>query len=139
MRKIIAALVLGATLVLGGCTTAGNIFTTVENAYGTVAGTKVNSKTAFVAISAFNGAESLVTAYLNLPQCGAIGVSKLCRANGAAEALDQPFNAGIIARNNLRAYMRANKGTLADAGLYNTLVTATASLKQIMAVYGIGG
>jgi hypothetical protein len=111
--------------------------TTIENAYGTVAGTKINSKTAYVAINAFNGAESLVTAYLNLPQCGT--GPRVCRTIGAAEALDQPFNAGIIARNNLRSYMRANKGTLADAGLYQTLVAATSGLKQIMAVYGIGG
>lgn len=136
MKRILAAVMLGTTLVLGGCATGG-IITTVENAVGTVAGVKVKSKTAYVAISAFNGAESLVTAYLNLPQCGT--GPKVCRAIGAAQALDQPFNAGIIARNNLRSYMRQNPGTLADAGLYDSLVAATSGLKQIMAVYGIGG
>jgi hypothetical protein len=101
------------------------------------ANVKVNSKSAYIAINVFNAAERSATAYLRLPPCD--GVIKVCRAAGAAEAIDQPFRAGIQARNDLRAYMRANKGTLADAGLYETLVAATDSLQRIMDIYGAGG
>jgi hypothetical protein len=134
MRKIIAgALVLLSLASLPACQS----ITALENAAGTVAGVKVKGKTAYIAISAFNASEKLVTAYLVLPLCN--GTVTLCRKLGAAEALDQPFNAGIVARNQLRAYMRANPGTLADAGLYNNLIAASSGLKQVMAVYGIGG
>src|SRR5262249_7208940 len=98
--------------------------------------TKVKSKTAYVAINVFNAAERSATNYLRLPPC--TGVGNLCRVAGAAEALEPPFRAGIQARNDLRAFMRANPGTLADAGLYNSLVAATESLQKIMSIYNIG-
>lgn len=133
MRKIILAIMLSFSLVaLPACSTVQ----TIDNAIGVVAQTKVKSKTAYVAINVFNAAERSVTNYLKLPLC--TGVGNLCRVMGAAEALDAPFNSGIKARNDLRAFMKANPGTLADAGLYNTLVSATSSLQSIMAIYGIG-
>jgi hypothetical protein len=131
MKKLVLALTLA--LSLGGCAT----FQKVENAVATVGGLKINNKTVYVAINTFNAAERSATNYLKLPLCN--GTVTLCRANGAAEAIDQPFRAGIQARNDLRSYMRANKGTLADAGLYNTLVSATTSLQNIMNIYGAGG
>jgi len=124
-------------LSLSGCAGLQRAETTISNAVGVIASTKVNSKSAYIAINVFNAAERSVTAYLRLPLCD--GTKPLCRVNGAATALDGPFNAGIQARNDLRAFMRANKGTLADAGLYNTLVAATDSLQKVMAIYGIGG
>jgi uncharacterized protein YceK len=132
MRKLVLSLALVA-ITLSGCAT----FQKVENAVGVIAQTKINSKSAYVAINVFNAAERSATAYLSLPPCD--GVTKVCRAAGAAEAIDQPFHAGIQARNDLRSYMRANKGTLADAGLYNTLVAATTSLQNVMNIYGAGG
>lgn len=139
MKRILAILSLVATVALGGC--AGGSLqkfeTTLSNAVGVVASTRVKSKTAYVAINVFNAAERSVTSYLSLPTCS--GAGTLCRISGAAEALDQPFNAGIVARSNLRAFMKANPGTLADAGLYNTLVAATSSLQSVMNVYGVGG
>jgi hypothetical protein len=134
MKKLALIAVLGLGLTASGCAT----FQKVENAVGVVGGElKVNSKSAYIAINVFNAAERSATAYLRLPPCD--GVIKVCRAAGAAEAIDQPFRAGIQARNDLRAYMRANKGTLADAGLYETLVAATDSLQRIMDIYGAGG
>ena len=124
-------------LSLSGCAGLQRAETTISNAVGVIASTKVNSKSAYVAINVFNAAERSVTAYLRLPLCN--GSIPVCRVNGAAAALGPPFNAGIQARNDLRSFMRANKGTLADAGLYNTLVAATNSLQQVMAIYGIGG
>lgn len=141
MKKLAVALVSVVALVLAGCAQTMQEFqkfeTTVSNAVGVVASTKINSRTAYIAINTFNAAERSVTNYLNLPPC--TGAGTLCRVSGAAEALDQPFNSGIVARNNMRAFMIANKGSLADAGLYNTLKAATASLQSIMAIYGIGG
>lgn len=131
MKKL--ALTIALALSLSGCAT----FQKVENAVGVIAQTKINSKSAYIAINVFNAAERSATAYLRLPPCD--GVIKVCRAAGAAEAIDPPFRAGIQARNDLRSYMRANKGTLADAGLYNTLVSATDSLQRIMDIYGAGG
>jgi hypothetical protein len=139
MKRIIIVLTLAFSL--GGC--AGTLAkfraaeTTVSNAVGVVGGLKVNSKSAYVAINVFNAAERSATAYLRLPPCD--GQTKVCRAAGAAEAIDPPFRAGIQARNDLRSYMRANKGTLADAGLYNTLVSATDTLQKVMDIYGAGG
>lgn len=131
MKRVLLALTIA--LSLGGCAT----FQKVENAVGVVGGLKVNSKSAYVAINVFNAAERSATAYLRLPPCN--GSTQVCRANGAAEAIDPPFRAGIQARNDLRAYMKANKGTLADAGLYNTLVSATDTLQKVMDIYGAGG
>jgi hypothetical protein len=134
MRKLALALVL--SLAVGGCAGITKQIQTVENAVGVVAKVKVKSKTAYIAINVFNAAERSATNYLRLPPC--TGAGNLCRAAGAAEAIDAPFNAGIKARDDLRAFMRANPGTLADAGLYDSLVAATTSLQNIMAIYGIG-
>ena len=131
MKRIVIALAL--VLSLGGCAT----FQKIDNAIGVIGQTKINSKSAYVAINVFNAAERSATAYLRLPPCE--GVMKVCRAIGAAQAIDQPFRSGMQARNDLRAYMRANKGTLADAGLYNTLIAATNSLQNVMSIYGVGG
>ncbi len=132
--SLLAILLLGASL--GGCAgELAKIQTTVSNAIGTVGGVRVKSKTAYVAINVFNAAEKSVTAYLNLPACnGAIAV---CRIYGAADALDKPFSAAIAARNDLLAWLKANPGSLADAGLYKALVSATSSLQKIMAIYNI--
>lgn len=134
MKRIILALAL--SLSLAGCAGLQKVETTLSNAVGVIGSTKINSKSVYVAINVFNAAERSVTAYLKLPPC--TGAGTLCRVSGAAEALDAPFNAGIQARNDLRAFMKANKGTLADAGLYNTLVSATTSLQSVMTIYGIG-
>lgn len=133
MRKIFISIALAASLAsLPACTTFQKIGQAIE-----VAGdVKVKSKTAYIAINVFNAAERSATNYLKLPPC--TGVGNLCRVKGAAEAIDASFNAGIKARNDLRAFMKANPGTLADAGLYNTLVAATESLQNIMNIYGIG-
>lgn len=136
MKKVFLSLALAAAVTLGGCAAITKQIQTVENAVGVVANVKVKSKTAYVAINVFNAAERSATNYLKLPPC--IGVGNLCRVAGAAEALEGPFTAGIQARNDLRAFMKANPGTLADAGLYNSLIAATTSLQKIMDVYGIG-
>lgn len=134
MKRII---ILALALSLGACTADLQKFeTTVSNAVGVIGSAKVKSKSVYIAINVFNAAERSVTAYLKLPPC--TGAGTLCRVSGAAEALDSPFNAGIRARNDLRAFMKANPGTLADAGLYNTLVAATTSLQNVMTIYGIG-
>jgi hypothetical protein len=130
MKRIVVALAL--SLALAGCAETQKI----ENAIGVLGSTKVNSKSAYIAINVFNAAERSVTNYLRLQPC--TGAGTLCRVSGAAEAIDLPFNAGIKARNDLRSFMKANPGTLADAGLYNTLVAATTSLQNVMAIYGIG-
>ena len=124
------------SLSLGGCAGWTKFETTVSNAVGVLGSTKINSKTAYVAINSMNATERLVTAYLRLPQCN--GSIPLCRAPGAAQALDGPFNAAISASNDLWSFMRANPGTLADAGLYNTLTSAAAALQNVMNIYGVG-
>jgi hypothetical protein len=135
LNKLFAIVLLA--LGLAGCAEIQKVETTLSNALGVVASTKVNSKSAYIAINVFNAAERTVTTYLKLPPCD--GKTSLCRVSGAAAALDRPFNAGIVARNQLRVFMKANPGTLADAGLYNTLVQATSGLQAVMNVYGIGG
>lgn len=134
MRKLLAISLLA--LSLGGCAgELAKIETTFSNVVGVIGNAKINSKEAYIAINVFNGAERSVTAYLNLAQCGKMP----CRILGSASMLSPPFNAGISARNDLRAWMKANPGSLADAGLYNTLVAATDALQKVMAIYNIGG
>jgi hypothetical protein len=136
MKKLITIAVLGAALTFGGCQQFKDFESTVSNAVEVVAGAKVNSQTAYIAINVFNGLESGATEYLKLPACGT--GPAICRTRGAAAKIGPPFNAGISARNNLRAWMKANPGaTVADAGLYNTLVSATNALKDVMAAYGV--
>lgn len=138
MRKVLIAAAIA--LSLGGCADFSaklqKIETTVSNAVSVVASTKIDSDKVYIAINVFNAAERSVTAYLRLPPCGS--GPKLCRAVGAADALEKPFLAGIQARNDLRAFMRANPGTLADAGAYNTLTAATEALQNVMNIYGLG-
>jgi hypothetical protein len=135
MRKILAISLLALALPLGGCSDQllkmKTTFTNVVSAIGSV---KVKSKDAYIAINVFNAAEKSVTSYLNLPQCGKMP----CRIIGSASALSPSFNAGIGARNDLRAWMDANPGTIADAGLYNTLKAATTALQKVMTTYNIG-
>jgi len=120
----------------GGCATFDKFETSVKNFVGAVANTKVNSRDVYIAINVFNGAERSVTNVLRLQPC-VTGGSSLCRPLGFAAAVEAPFNSGITARNDLRAFMKANPGTLGDAGLYNTLTSATATLQKIMDQYGI--
>lgn len=139
MRRIFSAIAIASLLFMTSCVTdggLGSIGTSISNTVGVIAQTRVKSKSAYIAINVFNASERTATNYLNLPLC--TGAGNLCRVNGAAEAIDLPFHAGIQARNDLRAFMKANKGTLADAGLYNTLVSATTALNNVMAIYGIG-
>lgn len=126
MKKLIAIAMVSVSL--GACTQLKNVVGQIEN-------TKINGKSAYVAIQAFNAVERTTTNYLNLPGCN--GAIALCRQSGAAAALEKPFNAGISARNSLRAFMKANPGTLADAGLYNTLTSATSALQGVLNAYGI--
>lgn len=133
--KSLAAVALLA-LSLAGCATWQKVETVVSNAVGTLANVKVDSDKAYIAINVFNAAERSASAYLRLPPCGT--GPKLCRVAGAADALEKPFLAGIQARNDLRTFMRANPGTLADAGLYNTLTAATEGLQNVMNIYGLG-
>jgi hypothetical protein len=135
MKKLLAIGLLA--LSLGGCAgELAKIKTTFTNVVGVISNVKINSKAAYIAINVFNGTERTVTNYLKFPPCN--GSIPVCRVSGAADALDEPFNAGISARNDMRAWMKANPGSLADAGLYNALIAATNSLQKVMAIYNIG-
>ena len=107
----------------------------VSNAADVVGGVKIKSKTAYVAINVFNAVEASVTVALRQPLCPK--QQPLCRPLGFAAAVEQPFETGIAARNAMREWMKANPGTVADAGLYNSLVAATAAMKKVMAAYNI--
>jgi hypothetical protein len=135
MRKLLLAVALAFAIPLGGCADLQKAGTTISNVVGVIGATKIDSKTAYVAISAMNAAEKSVTSYLRLPLCN--GTTPVCRFNGAAAALDAPFNAAIDARNDLRAWMKAHPGSLADAGLYNALKAATSTLQKVMDDFGV--
>lgn len=135
-RVCLVLCLLTMPVALGGCADQVREFKTfATNVVDVVGGVKIKSTTAYVAINTFNVAEAAATNFLRLPPCPR--QAPVCRPLGAAAALEGPFNAGIAARNELRAWMKANPGTLADAGLYDSLVQATTSLKKVMAAYGI--
>jgi hypothetical protein len=136
MKKLLIAAVLACTVTLGGCAgEMAKIQTTVSNAIGVIGNARIDSKSTYIAINAFNAAEQAVTAYLRLPRCN--GTTPVCRFNGAAAALEAPFRSAIHARNDLRAWMKAHPGSLADAGLYNALKAATSTLQKVMDDYGV--
>jgi uncharacterized protein YceK len=128
MRKIIIALVIG--LALSGCSTIQKI----ENAYGIVTSSAVTPRDAYIAINAFDAAKASAT-HLILPLHLCNGHNAPCRAAGVRESVNKIISAGTVARNQVKAYMRANPGANITISSLADLRSATDNLQQIVSAY----
>lgn len=136
MRRFgIIAAVLAAAVLLSGCESVQIFRQTWEAAKSIV----VNKKAVIVAVQSFNAAEASATAYIRQKHCPP-GIQKpTCMSPPIREQLVIAMTAGRPARDALLDFVEAHPNEIGDQGLYDALKAATASLKNIFAVYKIGG
>jgi len=127
MKKVFLALTLA--LAISGCAQ-------LTNGYNALTGAVVSPTAVIIAANAFDGVEATATNYLRLAKCTAT-TTVICRSSAATKVIIPAVRSGRTARNNLEAFMVANPGALGPTGLYNALVTATATLQQTFAQFGI--
>jgi len=108
----------------------------LNNAYNAATGSSLSPTTVIVAANAFDGVEATATNYLRLTKCNGNN-RPICRDPAATRRIIPAVRSGRAARNSLEAFLRANPGALGPSGLYNALVTATSTLKQIFLQYNI--
>lgn len=138
LRLAIAAVVAST---LAACTRDTQLF--LEGAHA-VSTAEVSGTAIVVATRAFGGAELLAASYLNLRRCTQ-GTRPLCREASATPVIKGAVYSGRIARDELKAQLRAvcaaeyAVGAECTKGIpvasYNTLVRATKTLEDAMAAY----
>jgi aspartate-semialdehyde dehydrogenase len=131
MKKItslIAAVFLAVSLA--GC--AGFV-QKVETAVSVVTSASVTPQEAYIAINAFDAVEATTTNVLRVPLCN--GTRPVCRPLGVREQINKTVLAGRVARNEVKAYMRANPGQSISIQSFSDLKSATSSLQVIVSTY----
>lgn len=131
MRHRLAAVVvvLAAALGVAGCTALRNDIQKIETAVSVVTTASVTPTEVYVAINTFDGVEATAKNYLRLHPCTATQ-SFPCR--GPAQPVWDNLRKGRTARNNLKAYMRANLDRAVPSPDYSALTLATAALKDLI-------
>jgi len=133
MKKffIIAAVALS----LGGCqdTKFGEFVATIKSA----ASGSVSPEAIYIARNAFDTVEVSATNYLSLPRCPK--QAPICREPSITPQLITAVRSGRDARNAATAFLKQHPGELGSQGLYDALTTATATIKDILARYNVGG
>lgn len=128
MKHFSRTLVIAALAIqLGGCGLARNIYDVATTA--TVSPTAV-----VVAASAFDAAEVTATNYLRAKRCNGTN-GPVCRDSAVTPTIIGSIRAGRVARNNLKAFLRAHPGELGPKGDYDALVTATNTIQSATAAY----
>jgi hypothetical protein len=132
MRKFIAAAMLAVTLSVGvsGCGT-------IQQAWDIATSTKISPAAMVIARESFNSVEIIATRYLRLKKCSATS-GPVCRDPAATRIIIPTVRNGIVARNNMVAFMREHPGELGPAGVYDALNLATDGLKKVFTDYRIG-
>ena len=87
-----------------------------------------------LAISAFDGVKITATNYLRLVRCNGSN-GPICRDPIVTKSVIAAVDAGTIARNNLKAFMRSHKNELGLKGDYDALVAATSTIQDSTAAY----
>lgn len=126
-----AGLILTMALSLTACAETVAKF---ESAYTTFTSASVSPKAVVVAASAYDVAEITATNYTRLRRCTGTN-GPVCRDPALRTKIDGAIYAGRVARNNLKAFLRAHPGQLGPQGDYDALVAATSTLNQATAVY----
>ena len=110
----------------------------LQNAYNVVTGAQVSPQAVVVAASTFDAFEVTATNYLRLRRCtGSNG--PICRDPAVTPKIIAAVRAGRVARNNLKAFLRAHPGQLGPTGDYDALIAATQTLQQVLAAYQNAG
>lgn len=133
MKKIF--LVLAVALTLSGCagTKLGDFISTVES----VATGTVSPEAIYIARNAFDAVEVSATNYLTLKRCPTN--APFCRNPEATKQLIPAIRSGRDARNAATLFLKQHPNQLGSQGLYDALTQATATIKQILARYNVGG
>jgi len=124
MKKLLFALTLFATLT--GCAN-------IKSAYETVTSAKVSAKTVYVAVNAFDAAK--VTAKNYIIYCTPNPAPVGCDDKAIQTKLNPAILAGTRARNTLEDFQAAHPGELGDKGIYDALITATDTIKDVTASF----
>lgn len=134
MRKLFTALVLAASVSLGGCAT----FQNAKNTFDIVTSARASPTAIIVAAQTFDALEVSATNYLRLPKCTAVS-GPVCRNRLAANAIIKAVRTGRPVRNQLEAFLRDHPGELGPKGLYDALTGAAQTIQGIFTAYQIGG
>lgn len=127
MKKLLLAAAMA--LALSGCAN-------VQNAWNTLTGATVSPKAVYVAVNAADSAEIIAAHYLRV--CAASpNLGAACAKNIEQQVADAARSVRI-ARNDLRAFMKAHPDALGAQGLYDALTQATSTLSDIENTYNIG-
>lgn len=110
-------------------------FTKLKKNYDVVTGAKVPANAVIVAANTFNALEITATKYLLLPRCD--GVKVVCRVSSATQPIAKAVRTGRRARNELELFLRQHPGELGAKGTYDALVSASNTLQDVFAQYGI--
>jgi len=90
-------------------------------------------------VQSFNAVEATATVYIRQKHCPP-GIQKpTCMSPPIREQLVVAMNAGRGPRDSLLDFVEAHPDEIGDQGLYDALKAGTASLKNILAAYKIGG
>lgn len=124
MRNIAPILALGIGLASCAQLTA---------AVDTLTGARVSPQAVYVAENVFDGYERTATNYFRL--CHKAPANPICSKTAEVQIADS-VRAGRVARNNLRAFMKAHPDALGASGLYDALTAASDTLKSALQTYG---
>lgn len=131
MKRILSILFMA--FALSGCA-AWNQFTgEVKTAVQVATSAAVTPTQADVAINVFDGVKKTTANYLRLPICGRLP----CRQSAATIPIKKAISAGTVARNDVKAFLRANPGANLNIQSIADLKAATAALQDIIKAYNI--
>ncbi len=134
MRKILIVI---TALGLAGCSTPfGERVSSFVSVVKSAATGTVSPEAIYIARNAFDTAEVSATNYLNLKRCPTN--APFCRSPVATAKLIPAIRAGRQARNAATAFLDQHPGQLGTQGLYDGLVSATDTIKAILAQYNVG-
>lgn len=133
MKRIALALVLA--LSLSGCAQFKQTIDRVQAGIEVAVSASVTPKQAVVAMQSYDVVAITATNYMRLRRCDGTN-APICRDPALRSKIDAAILSGRVARNNLKAYLKANPGIssirLAD---YGVLTRATDTLIEATAVY----
>ena len=135
-RTALIALAIAASLTFAGCAQLNNLKVDAENIISAVSSTTVTPNDAYIAINVYDGVEATATNYNRWPRCtGSNGPA--CRDATVRAQIKKVVIAGRTARNDLKAYLRANPGANITIQSFDDLKAATSELQNIINVYKI--
>lgn len=133
-----AIVLVAASFLTTGCASIQDYYNAVSSAISSAASSEATPKVVAVAISSFDAIKITATNYTRLPRCTGVN-GPICRDPALRVKIKQAVAAGTVARNNLKAFLRQNPKSLADAGLYNSLLAAKQTLTDATAAYRAAG